>query len=118
MQTEQAVHTSRIHLKTLQVRVKDKHAKTLRRMAFEVNQVWNAANELSADYAWVPIPGAGYMNLNTSEFDLNKELRGIRAERDMVIGAATVQSVIGQHAKSRKQFRKNKLRWRASSGSK
>jgi putative transposase len=104
--------------KTLRVRVKDKHAKVLSRMAFEVNQVWNAANELSAEYSWVPIPGVGFVNCGTSEFGLNKELRSIREERNLSIGAATVQSVIAQHAKSRRQFKRNKLRWRASSGSK
>ncbi len=107
-----------LHTKTLRTRVKDKHAKQLSQWAFEVNQVFNAANELTANYAWVPIPGVGYMNCNTSEFDLNKELRGIRAERGLTIGAATVQSVIAQHAKSRRQFKKNKLQWRCSSGSK
>lgn len=106
------------HTKTLKVRIKDKHAKVLSQWAFEVNQVWNAANEISADYSWVPIPGVGYVNCGTSEFDLNKELRGIREDRGLSIGAATVQSVIAQHAKSRKQFKKNKLQWRCSSGSK
>jgi hypothetical protein len=33
-------------IKTLRVRVKDKHASVLSYWAFEVNQVWNAANEL------------------------------------------------------------------------
>ncbi|MDP3086764.1 MAG: transposase [Methylotenera sp.] len=105
-------------LKTLKLRVKDKHAKLLNQWAFEVNQVWNAANALSAEYSWIPIPGIGYINGGTSEYDLNKELRSIRTERSLTIGAATVQSVIAQHAKSRKQFRKNKLQWRSSSGSK
>ncbi|MEI7842398.1 MAG: transposase [Gallionellaceae bacterium] len=104
--------------KTLRLRVKDKHAKSLSKSAYEVNQVWNAANELSAEYAWVPIPGVGFVNLQTSEYDLNKELRPIREERHLSIGAATVQSVISQHAKSRKQFKKNKLNWRSSSGAK
>ena len=104
--------------KTLQVRIKDKHAGVLLQWAFEVNQVWNAANELSAEYSWVPIPELGYVNLGTSEYDLQKELRGIREERGLTIGAATVQSVIAQHAKSRKQFHKNKLQWRSSGGSK
>ncbi|MGO1246697.1 MAG: hypothetical protein ACTILC_11845 [Oceanisphaera sp.] len=36
-----------IQTKTLNVRVKDKHAKLLRQMAFEVNQVFNHANELT-----------------------------------------------------------------------
>jgi IS605 OrfB family transposase len=49
---------------------------------------------------------------------LNTELKGIRKARGLTIGAATVQSVIAQHAKSRRQFKKNKLQWRASSGSK
>jgi len=103
--------------KTLKIRVKDKHASVLSKWAFEVNQVWNAANELSAAYSWVPIPGVGYMNCNTSEFDLQKELKSIREERGLSIGAATVQSVIAQQAKSRRQFKRNKLQWRRSSGS-
>jgi len=106
------------HTKTLKVRIKDKHSKVLSQWSFEVNQVWNAANAISADYSWVPIPGVGYINCGTSEFDLNKELKSIRKDREMSIGAATVQSVIAQHAKSRKQFKKNKLQWRCSSGSK
>lgn len=113
------MHTEpNLHIRTLRLRVKDKHSKLLSQWAFEVNQVWNAANALSAEYSWIPIPGVGYINGGTSEYDLNKELRGIRAERDLTIGAATVQSVIATHAKSRKQFRKNKLRWRSSGGSK
>jgi IS605 OrfB family transposase len=107
-----------IHTKTLRLRIKDKHANVLSKWAFEVNQVWNAANALTAEYAWVPIPGVGYMNCKTSEFDLNKELRCIREDRGLTIGAATVQSVIAQHAKSRRQFNRNKLQWRCSSGSK
>ena len=35
--------------KTLSVRVRDKRAPLLRQMAFEVNQVWNAANAESAE---------------------------------------------------------------------
>ncbi|MDP2761587.1 MAG: transposase [Sideroxyarcus sp.] len=104
--------------KTLRFRVKDKHSKVLSHWAFEVNQVWNAANALSAEYSWVPIPGVGFMSCNTSEFDLQKELKSIRDERGLGIGAATVQAVISQHAKSRRQFHKNKLKWRCSSGSK
>ncbi len=95
------------HTKTPRVRVKDKHANVLSGMALEVNQVWNAANEITRDYSWVPIPGVGYVNLKTSEFGLNKELRGIREERNLCIGAATVQSVIAQHARSRRQFKRN-----------
>lgn len=104
--------------KTIRVRVKDKHANSLRGMAFGVNQIWNAANALSAEYGWIPIPEVGFVSLAVSEFDLQKELKGIRHERSLNIPAATVQAVISQHARSRKQFKRNKLRWRASSGSK
>lgn len=102
--------------KTLKVRIRDKHIDVLNRMAFECNQVWNAANEASAEFSWVPVPEVGYMNMQTSGFDLMKELKGIRKERDMIIGAGTVQEVIAVHAKARKQFKKNKLRWRSSGG--
>ena len=66
----------------------------------------------------MPIAGFGWFNGNTSEYDLQKELKTIRVDRDLTIGAATVQSVISQHAKSRKQFKKNKLQWRCSGGAK
>ena len=76
-------------IKTLSVRVRDKHVKQLRQWAFEVNQVWNAANAESAEFSWVGIPEVGFINCQTSEFDLNKSLVGIRTERNMTIGAAT-----------------------------
>lgn len=106
------------NIKTLRLRVKDKHAKVLNQWAFEVNQVWNAANSISAEYAWMPIAGFGWFNCSTSEYDLQRELKTIRVERNLSLGAATVQAIISQHAKSRKQYKKNKLKWRCSSGSK
>lgn len=106
-----------LQVKTLKLRVKDKHSRILDRWAYEVNQVWNAANALSAEYSWVPVPEVGYLSCNTSEYDLQKELKSIRDERDLSIGAATIQAIISQHARSRRQFKTSKLRWRASSGS-
>ena len=103
--------------KTLKVRIRDKHAPVLKQMAFECNQAWNEANALSDAYSGVPIPEVGYMNLETSGFDLMKELKTIRKRRNMIIGAGTVQEVIAAHAKSRKQAKKNKLKWRCSGGS-
>jgi IS605 OrfB family transposase len=105
-------------IKTLSVRVRDKHARVLNRMAFDVNQVWNAANADSAEYSWVAIPEVGYMNLGTSAFELMKDLKGIRKERGMIIDSTAVQETIAVHAKARKQFKKNKLHWRCSGGSK
>jgi IS605 OrfB family transposase len=105
-----------IQTKTLKVRVRDKHADVLNRMAFECNQAWNAANETSAEFSWVPVPEVGHMSMQTSSYDLMKELKGVRKERGMIIGAGTVQEVIAVHAKTRKQFKKDKLRWRCSGG--
>ena len=104
-------------IKTLSVRVRDKHAKILRRMAFEVNQVWNAANAETAEWSYVPVPEVGYIRNNITAFDLQKQLKGIKKERGFVIHSTTVQEVIAVHAKCRKQFKCDKLRWRVSGGS-
>ena len=42
-------------LKTLKVRIKDKHATLLKQWAFECNQVWNEANAITADFSYVPV---------------------------------------------------------------
>lgn len=57
-------------LKTLKVRVKDKQTALLNRLAFECNQVWNAANAETADYCHFPVPGVGWIRNNISAFDL------------------------------------------------
>jgi len=105
-------------IKTLSVRVRDKHAKILNRMAFDVNQVWNAANEETALWCYIPIPEVGYVRNNISAFDLQKQLKGIRQERNMMIDSTAVQETIAVHAKARKQFKKDKLKWRCSGGAK
>lgn len=104
-------------IKTLSVRVRDKHAKVLSRMAFEVNQVWNAANAETAEWSYVPVPEVGYIRNNITAFDLQKQLKGIKKERGFIIHSTTVQEVIAVHHKSRKQFKRDKLRWRVSGGS-
>ncbi|WP_020558734.1 RNA-guided endonuclease InsQ/TnpB family protein [Thiofilum flexile] len=105
-------------LKTLKVRVKDKHKSILERMAFEVNQVWNAANEETAYYAHLPIPEVGWLHVYLSAFDLAKSQAALRKERGFLIHSQTVQEVTEAHERARKQFKKSKLRWRISSGSK
>jgi IS605 OrfB family transposase len=104
--------------KTISVRIRDKHAPLLRQLAFEVNQVWNAANAEAADFSSVPIPGVGWMRFETSAYDLQKSLQDMRAERAPSLHSHTFQEVIAEHAKKRKQFKKNKLRWRCSGGPK
>ncbi|QTR45939.1 transposase [Thiothrix litoralis] len=103
-------------LKTLSVRVRDKHAAILSRMAFEANQVWNAANAETADGCYIPVPEVGWIRTNISAFDLQKQLKGIKQALGFIIHSTTVQEVIAVHAKSRKQFKKDKLRWRVSGG--
>lgn len=104
--------------KTLSVRVKDKHAKLLRLMAFEVNQVFNHANELTMKASRNYSDAGAVKPVYLSAFDVQKMTSGIQKERGYIIGSATVQEVIAIHAKARKQFKRPKLRWRVSSGSK
>ncbi|EDZ66955.1 Putative transposase DNA-binding domain family [Nitrosococcus oceani AFC27] len=103
-------------VKTLKVRVKDNKANALNRMAFEVNQVWNNANEITAEYSSVPMPGFGYLRSNFSAYDLHPFQKRYRKERGLNITAQTVQEVTEAHAKARRQFKKDKLRWRVSGG--
>ncbi|WP_026042684.1 RNA-guided endonuclease InsQ/TnpB family protein [Pantoea sp. A4] len=105
-----------IQTKTLSVRVKDKHAAVLRQMAFEVNQVFNLANEITrAAYSNAGDFGAQVPKW-LSVFDVQKLTAGIQKERGYTIGSATVQEVIAEHGKARKQFKRSSLRWRVSGG--
>ena len=104
------------NLKTLKVRVKDKHQSILERMAFEVNQVWNSANEITATYSYIPVPEVGWLKNHFSAFDLQKDLKSIKAERGFILHSTTIQEVIAVHYKSRRQFKTDKLRWRVSGG--
>ena len=104
-------------IKTLSVRVKDRHARVLERMAFEVNQVWNLANEMAYEAWHVPVPEVGWIQgVWLHPFEIQKALAGINKERGWLIGSATIQEVVAVHGKSRKQFMKSKLRWRVSGG--
>src|SRR5699024_6173968 len=107
---------NKANIKTLKVRVKDKHKSLLERMAFEVNQVWNKVNELTSQLSYVPIPGQGTIHQNWSAYELQKLLKGLRVERGLMIHSTTVQEVIAVQAKSRKQFKTDTLRWRISGG--
>ena len=87
-------------------------------MAFETNQVFNLANELSIKACRNYSDAGAVKPVWLSAFDIQKQTSGIQKERGFVIGSATVQEMIAIHAKARKQFKKAKLRWRVSSGSK
>lgn len=104
-------------IKTLSVRVRNNYSKILQRMAFEVNQVWNAANSETAEWSYIPVPEVGYIRNNITAFDLQKQLKSIKKDRGFIIHSSTVQEVIAAHYKSRKQVKRDKLRWRVSGGS-
>ena len=94
-------------IKTLQLRIKDKHAKVLGAMAREVNQVFNFCNETSSRAIrercqWL------------SGYDLQKLTAGFSKCEGVSVGSGTVQLVCAEYATRRKQFKKARLNWRVS----
>ena len=96
--------------KTLKLRLKDKHAKVLRQMAREVNQVWNHINAISAKAAR-PFHGKPKF---LSGYDLQKFTAGFSKCDGVSVGSGTVQVVCAEYATRRKQFKKTRLNWRVS----
>jgi IS605 OrfB family transposase len=95
-------------VKTLKLRIKDKHAAVLSAMAREVNFVWNYCNETS----WRAIRERRAF---FSGFDLQKLTAGYSKCEGVRVGSATVQLVCEEYATRRKQFKKLRLNWRVSS---
>jgi len=93
--------------KTLKVRVRDKHAKVLRRQAASVNVVWNYVNELS----WRSIRESGVF---LSAYDIQKYTNG--AAKDLGLHSHTVQRIGKEYVLRRNQFRKQRLAWRKTHG--
>ncbi|MDB5869853.1 MAG: transposase, OrfB family [Polaromonas sp.] len=95
-------------MKTLRVRIKDKHARALDKMACECNLVWNYVNELSSTHT-----------RRTGKFftayDMAKYTAGAGKE-GLTVHSQTVQCVTEEYVARRKQFKKAKLRWRVSRG--
>jgi IS605 OrfB family transposase len=96
-------------VKTLRVRIKDKHAKALDAMACECNLIWNYVNELS--YKHFQRTGKFF-----SAYDIAKYTAGASKE-GLKVHSQTVQGVTEEYVTRRKQFKKAKLRWRVSRGS-
>jgi putative transposase len=95
------------HTKTLQVRIKDRHAAQLRQMARSVNFVWNYVNELSSR----SIRERGVF---LSNYDIHKYVNG--AGKELGLHSQTVQGVADEYVVRRKQFKLARLRWRKSNG--
>lgn len=94
-------------MKTLKLRVKDKHASLLRRMAGQVNTVWNFVNETS----WRAIRERRQF---MTGYDLQKYTAGYTKCEGVVLRAGTVEAVCAEYATRRKQFKRARLAWRVS----
>ncbi len=105
---------SKVHTKTLKIRIRDKHVSTLNKWAYGVNQVWNFCNEtsmkaLSNVSEFGPVKPAFL-----SGYDLQKYSKGMN--KTLGLNSATVQMVGHEYATRRKQFKKYRLNWRKSGG--
>ncbi len=92
-------------MKTLKLRIKDKHAAQLNILAGAVNFVWNYVNELS--FKHLKRTGQFF-----SAYDLAVYTKG--AGDYLNLHSQTLQAISETHAKSRKQFKKAKLNWRTN----
>jgi putative transposase len=96
-------------MRTLRIRIKDKHASVLDEMARQVNLVWNFCNDLSMKH----LQRTGKF---MSGYDLQKYTAGSTKE-GLSINSATVQMIGHELVTRRRQFKRAKLRWRTSHGS-
>ncbi len=92
-------------MKTLKLRIKDKHAKVLTQLAGQANFVWNYVNELSYNYL-------KKHNKFLSAYDIAPYTKGTSKECDL--HSQTVQAITEEYVTRRKQFKKAKLQWRVS----
>jgi putative transposase len=113
MPTECSTNQSVVCVRTLRLKVKAESYPWLNQAAIEVNQVWNYSNEISAKAAR---PCAGRPKW-LSAYDLDKLTAGA-SQYFECIGSETIQRVNAEFATRRKQFKKIRLRWRVSGGSK
>lgn len=94
-------------VKTLRLRVKDKHAGLLHKMACQVNTVWNFVNETSNRSIR---DGRGFM----TGYDLEKYTAGYTKCDGVLLRSGAVALVCNEYATRRRQFRAARLAWRVS----
>lgn len=95
--------------KVLRLRIKDKHAKHLLAQSREVNQVWNYSQNLALQVL-------ARENRFMSAYDMAAYTKGA-AKEGLSLHSQSVQAVSEEYCTRRKQFKKAKLRWRVSHGS-
>lgn len=96
-------------VRVLRLRLKDKHANVLRDRAMWVNQVWNYDNEMSAKVFDRERRFIG-------NFELDALTKGC-GKAGIPLHSQTIQAINAEYVTRRRQFKKVKLRWRVSSGS-
>lgn len=94
-------------IKTLKVRVKDKHAAILGKMAREVNFTWNYINELSQR-------AIRERQMFMSGFDLSKYTAGYTKCDGVLVGSGTIGMICAEYADRRRQQKAVRLGWRVS----
>lgn len=94
-------------IKTLKIRLKDRHASKLTQMSRSVNYVWNYINDLS-------FRSIRERNIWMSGYDLQPYTKGTSA--DLGLSANTIQMIGHEYVTRRKQFKKAKLKFRSSYG--
>jgi hypothetical protein len=97
--------------RTLRLKVKTEAHTWLNAAAYEVNQVWNWAAQVSEKAAR---PCTGERRWLTG-FDLNNLSAGASEHFDK-IGADTIQRVNGEYAEKRRIAKRYRLSWRRSRG--
>ena len=97
--------------KVLRLRIKDKHASLLLAQSREVNQVWNFCNETSQKIL------ARERRFCTG-YDLDALTSGATTgDEGLTLHSQTLQAVSSEYSTRRRQFKRAKLRWRVSRGS-
>ena len=92
-------------MKTLKLRIRDKHTKVLINLAQQVNFVWNYVNDLSYKYLQKH-------HKFLSAYDIAPYTKGASKECDL--HSQTIQAITEEYVIRRKQFKKAKLQWRVS----
>lgn len=110
--TKSAKRQAKLGVKTkvLRLRIKDKHAAFFLGQSREVNMVWNYSQALSMQV----LQRTGKF---MSSYDMADYTKGVGKE-GLSLHSQTVQAVSEEYCTRRRQFKKAKLRWRVSRGSK
>jgi putative transposase len=104
---EKALEAGPTAIKTLQLRVKDKHAALLQSMARDVNTVWNFCAETSQK-------AIRDRHEFLTGYELQKLVSGYSLCDGVSIRAGTAGMVCSEYAARRRQHKRQRLNWRVS----